>query len=104
MNEVDRHAQENISRILIGNKKDLEDNRQVPYSEAKELADHFNVRFLETSAKEALNVEEAFTTMTKEIKSKVSTSQPKTNSHSASTKISKSNAKKIQNTKKGGCC
>jgi len=67
----------------------------VPYSEAKELADHFNVRFLETSAKEALNVEEAFTTMTKEIKSKVSTSQPKPNAHSASTKINKGNARKV---------
>ena len=95
MNEVDKHASENISRILIGNKKDLEDQRQVPYSEAKELADHFNVRFLETSAKEALNVEEAFITMTKEIKSKVSTSQPKANAHSASTKISKGNARKV---------
>ena len=25
MSEVDKHAQENISRILVGNKKDLED-------------------------------------------------------------------------------
>merc|ERR1711883_18175 len=47
MSEVDKHANENISRILVGNKKDLEDNRQVPYNEAKDLADHFNVRFLE---------------------------------------------------------
>jgi len=31
MSEVDKHAQENISRILVGNKKDLEDQRQVPY-------------------------------------------------------------------------
>jgi len=25
MSEVDKHASENISRILVGNKKDLED-------------------------------------------------------------------------------
>ena len=43
------------------------------YTEAKELADHFNIRFLEASAKEALNVEEAFAVMTKEIKGKVAT-------------------------------
>ena len=43
------------------------------YSEAKELADHFNIRFLEASAKEALNVEEAFAVMTKRIKGKVAT-------------------------------
>ena len=65
MADVDKYANENISRILIGNKKDLEDQRQVPYQEGKELADHFNVRFLETSAKESLNVEDAFMTMTR---------------------------------------
>lgn len=74
MTEVDKHAQENISRILVGNKKDLEDKREIPYQEAKELADNFNVRFLETSAKESMNVEEAFTIMTREIKAKVATS------------------------------
>jgi hypothetical protein len=55
----------------FGNKKDLEDQRQVPYNEGKDLADHFNVRFLETSAKNSLNVEEAFLLMTREIKGKV---------------------------------
>jgi Ras-related protein Rab-1A len=67
MSEVDKHASENISRILVGNKKDLEDKREVPYNEAKELADHFNVKFLETSAKDNNNVEDAFTNITREI-------------------------------------
>ena len=75
MSEVDKHADKNVvSRILVGNKKDLEDQRAVQYSEAKDLADHFNIRFMETSAKSCLNVEDAFTLMTREIKSKV---QPK---------------------------
>ena len=93
MAEVDKHALENISRILVGNKKDLEDQRQVPYNEGKDLADHFNVRFLETSAKNALNVEEAFLLMTREIKSKVVQSQPKKATHEGSTKISKASRK-----------
>ena len=76
MQEVDKHSQENISKILVGNKKDLEDKRQIQYQEGKELADHFNVRFLETSAKESLNVEDAFTLMTREIKAKVQTTKP----------------------------
>ena len=59
MSDVDKHAYENVSRILVGNKKDLEDQRQVPYQEAEELAGYFNVRFLETSAKQSVNVEEA---------------------------------------------
>jgi Ras-related protein Rab-1A len=93
MSEVDKHANENISRILVGNKKDLEDNRAVPYNEAKDLADHFNVRFLETSAKNSLNVEDAFTLMTREIKSKVVQSQPKKAAHEGATKISKASRK-----------
>ena len=38
--------------------------------EGKEFAASFNMPFLETSAKQTLNVEEAFLTMTKEIKTK----------------------------------
>ena len=57
--------------MLVGNKKDLEDKREVPFSEGKELADHFNVLFMETSAKDCANVGEAFETLTKEIKAKV---------------------------------
>ena len=73
MNEVEKHASDNVSKILVGNKSDLTDQRQVSLEEGKELADHYNIRsqFLETSAKESTNVEEAFTLMTKEIKSRV---------------------------------
>jgi hypothetical protein len=59
---------------------------------------------LETSAKESLNVEDAFTTMTREIKGKVSTTAPKRNTHEASTKIRASGGKKVGNKKSGGCC
>ena len=79
MSEVDKHASENISRILVGNKVDLEDKREVSYQEAKELADNFNVKFIETSAKEAKNVEDAFLNITREIKSKVQVNGPKKN-------------------------
>ena len=57
------------------------------------MADHFNVRFLETSAKNALNVEEAFLLMTREIKSKVVQSQPKKAVLEGATKISKASRK-----------
>jgi len=93
MNEVEKHAEETCSQILIGNKNDLEDQRQVNYNEAKDLADHFNVRFLETSAKNAQNVEDAFTLMTREISSKVAKDQPKRAMHGATTKITKGQAR-----------
>ena len=56
MAEIDKHGSENVSRILIGNKCDLESQRQVSFEEGQELADHYGVRFLETSAKNSKNV------------------------------------------------
>ena len=106
MNEVEKHASDNISRILIGNKADMEDARAVSYDEGKELSDHYNVRFLETSAKDCKNVEEAFTVMTREIKSRVAIQQPKRNvQDTQATKISKGghSTKKLQE-KKSSCC
>ena len=63
MAEVDKHTNKNISRVLVGNKKDLEDQRKVSYTEGQELADHFGVQFFETSAKNLLDAEEAFLEM-----------------------------------------
>ena len=40
------------------------------------MANHYGVRFLETSAKECKNVETAFTTMTREIKNNVAQTVP----------------------------
>ncbi len=41
--------------------------RKVSYEQGKEFADTYGMKFIETSAKSADNVAEAFVTMTKEI-------------------------------------
>ncbi len=60
LNEVKANGSKDIFCILIGNKKDLEEQRQVKYEEGKKLAEENNLLFLETSAKTAENVQEAF--------------------------------------------
>ena len=58
--------------MLVGNKCDLESQRQVTFEQGKDFADSLGVKFIETSAKNSINVEKAFFTLAEEIKSKVS--------------------------------
>ncbi|XP_010540022.1 PREDICTED: ras-related protein RABA6a-like [Tarenaya hassleriana] len=53
--------------VLLGNKSDLRSSREVEESDGKSLAESEGLYFLETSALENLNVEEAFLTMIRRI-------------------------------------
>ena len=46
--------------LLVGNKQDLENERQVTYAEAKDQADLWGIEYIETSAKTDFNCKEAF--------------------------------------------
>ncbi|KAF5347422.1 hypothetical protein D9758_011261 [Tetrapyrgos nigripes] len=54
--------------VLVGNKCDLEGERQVGMNEGRDLARAFGCRFLESSAKERINVEQAFGDVVREIR------------------------------------
>ncbi|GAA5866107.1 hypothetical protein JCM5296_007549 [Sporobolomyces johnsonii] len=54
--------------IVVANKCDLEYERQVGSHEGRDLAQHFGCRFIETSAKQRLNVDEAFYNLVREIR------------------------------------
>ncbi|KAJ8755944.1 hypothetical protein K2173_024489 [Erythroxylum novogranatense] len=75
--EIDKFATDNVNKLLVGNKCDLTSKRVVSYETAKAFADDIGIPFLETSAKSATNVEEAFMTMASEIKKRMA-SQPAT--------------------------
>ena len=60
LEEVRNNSSKTITVILIGNKKDLEDKRQVSYEEGEAFAKENGLMFLETSAKTAYNVVESF--------------------------------------------
>lgn len=49
--------------LIVGNKSDLEEERQVSYEDGLHMAQQMSAPFLETSAKQAINVEEAFYTL-----------------------------------------
>lgn len=57
----------NVVTILVGNKSDLKDAREVPTAEGKGLAEAQGLFFIETSALDSSNVTNAFQTVVKEI-------------------------------------
>lgn len=58
MNSIYKHADPNISKVLVGNKLDLEDQRAVSKSEAMKIAAEHGMEYYETSAKINLNIQE----------------------------------------------
>lgn len=76
-----RYACENVNKLLVGNKSDLTAKRVVSTEAAKEFAESLGIEFLETSAKNAANVEKAFMMMAAQIKKRMANAPvaPKTN-------------------------
>ena len=60
LKELRDHADNNIVIMLVGNKSDLRHLRAVPTEEAKQYATDNNTMFIETSALDSTNVEQAF--------------------------------------------
>ncbi|XP_074196476.1 ras-related protein Rab-31 isoform X3 [Rhinolophus sinicus] len=58
--ELKEHGPENIVMAIAGNKCDLSDIREVPLKDAKEYAESIGAIVVETSAKNAINIEELF--------------------------------------------
>ncbi|KAI8971590.1 ras-like protein 1 [Mycotypha africana] len=54
--------------VLIGNKCDLESDRQVSSQEGRDLAKNFGCQFIETSAKQRIHVDDAFFEVVRDIR------------------------------------
>jgi len=100
--EIEKNAGKNILKVLIGNKCDLDDKRVVTYSQGKEFADNYGLKFIETSAKKNLNVVEAFETLGRELMNE--NMDTKVTKQKENKKISVSTALDLNENKKGGCC
>ncbi|PAA83664.1 hypothetical protein BOX15_Mlig032469g1 [Macrostomum lignano] len=64
LRNIDEHASEDVERVIIGNKKDMGDKRQVSQEEGDRLAREMSIPFFETSAKTGDGVEAAFRAQT----------------------------------------
>ncbi len=64
---LDENCKEGISKVLVGNKTDLEDMRQVTAAEGRDVAEKNKMLFYEASAKTGINVEELFVNVARDI-------------------------------------
>ncbi|XP_020656082.3 ras-related protein Rab-19 [Pogona vitticeps] len=68
IHEIEKYGAANLVLMLIGNKSDEAEKRQVLFEDACTLAEKYGLlAVLETSAKEAQNVDEVFILMAKEL-------------------------------------
>ena len=102
MVEIDKYGSETVNKLIVGNKCDLTSIKLVDYSTAKEYADQLGIPFLEASAKNKTNVQQAFTTMAEEIKHRIAHSE--TEPRSSMGTIEFSNSISVQKSNRSGCC
>ena len=94
----------NVKCVIFGNKNDLNNKRKVETDEGKELAEKFNFKFFETSAKEGNNIEEGFKSITMDILDDISSVKERRNNTSI---LKTKRGKKLNNNKednKKSCC
>ncbi|NXM87400.1 RAB10 protein, partial [Oenanthe oenanthe] len=72
ISDIYEKAGDEVDVILLGNKCDKESERVVPKQKGEKLAWEYGMPFFETSAKENVNIEHAFSVLTKEILEKKS--------------------------------
>ena len=66
---VEQHASEGVSKILVGNKSDWDEKRVITTEQGQALADELGIGYVETSAKTNSQVEDAFFTLARNVKS-----------------------------------
>ena len=67
MESIKNLKEENFPIVLVGNKTDLKDKREVEKEEGKEIAKKYGIDFFEISNKDGINVEESCLALVKKI-------------------------------------
>ncbi len=100
--EIERYASEGVTKILIGNKADMQAKKVVTYDEAKELADSLKMDYIETSAKNSQNVTKAFEVMASKIKERVKSAPAAGQAKAAGQRVRPGQARPAAG--QGSCC
>ncbi|XP_013862895.1 ras-related protein Rab-8A [Austrofundulus limnaeus] len=80
---MEEHASADVEKMLLGNECDLDKDRKVSKESGEMLTQEYGIKFEETSAKSSINVENAFLTLARDMKSKF-VSKMETDSHQSS--------------------
>lgn len=107
LEEARQHSQSNMVIMLIGNKNDLEHRRAVSTEEGQAFADANGLIFMETSAKTAHNVEEAFLKTASQIHDKIMSGEIDASNESHGIKVGLAASGQLpgmNNNQGGGCC
>jgi len=98
------YGDKDIAILLIGNKADLEKDREVQTEEGQNKASSFDMGFTETSAKTGKNVDNIFETMLKEICYKFSLGNEENEGLNIIDNVQKIDIGNSQQNKKKNCC
>ena len=97
INEIQKHTNNsnNIKKILVATKCDLDSDRVITIEKGRELAKEYNIKYYETSAKDNINCNDVFMDLTKEILTELIDNENNTtnNSRNNSNKKSKDTIK-----------
>lgn len=107
--ELKNHGEADVCMILIGNKTDLQEYRQVTQEEAFKKAEQYKIAYCETSAMQAVNIQKAFTIMIDEIYKKMNQSieddkTPGLNHDGISLDLESNKNHSSEEKKEKGCC
>ncbi|XP_014799873.1 ras-related protein Rab-8B isoform X1 [Numenius arquata] len=92
---IEEHASSDVERMILGNKCDMNEKRQVSKEKGEKLAIDYGIKFLETSAKSSINVEEAFFTLARDIMTKLNRKMNDNSSSGAGSQSLRNNTTKL---------
>ena len=93
-----------VNRVLVGNKNDDPSRKIVDSADARRFADQMGIKLFETSAKENINVEEMFRSITDQVLRSKRDQKEKNDQQPDSIRVGGNRRPGQKPNKKGGCC